>query len=212
MVRRRKKKIRWKAVLLLAVFVAIMVPIRTRFRLITKDLAITQAKNQTSDLINDAISEQMAVDGIEYDRIIYFEKDLQGRITALKTNMNEMNRLKTETLNRINNQILALDTNDIGIPFGKVVFSELLSGKGPTIPVRVISISNSDGDFSSTFSEAGINQTLHQLHMSVSVDVTILVLNETESFHIASQVVVAETVIVGTVPETFLSAGSLSTP
>ena len=126
--------------------------------------------------------------------------------------MNEMNRLKTETLNRINNQILALDTNDIGIPFGNVVFSELLSGKGPTIPVRVISISNSDGDFSSTFSEAGINQTLHQLHMSVSVDVTILVLNETESFHIASQVVVAETVIVGTVPETFLSAGSLSTP
>ncbi len=212
MVRRRKKKIRWKAVLLLAVFVAIMVPIRNRFRLITKDLAITQAKNQTSDLINDAISEQMAVDGIEYDRIIYFEKDLQGRITALKTNMNEMNRLKTETLNRINNQILALDTNDIGIPFGNVVFSELLSGKGPTIPVRVISISNSDGDFSSTFSEAGINQTLHQLHMSVSVDVTILVLNETESFHIASQVVVAETVIVGTVPETFLSAGSLSTP
>lgn len=212
MVRRRKKNIRWKAVLLLAVFVAIMVPIRNRFRLITKDLAITQAKNQTSDLINDAISEQMAVDGIEYDRIIYFEKDLQGRITALKTNMNEMNRLKTETLNRINNQILALDTNDIGIPFGNVVFSELLSGKGPTIPVRVISISNSDGDFSSTFSEAGINQTLHQLHMSVSVDVTILVLNETESFHIASQVVVAETVIVGTVPETFLSAGSLSTP
>lgn len=212
MVRRRKKKIRWKAVLLLAVFVAIMVPIRNRFRHITKDLAITQAKNQTSDLINDAISEQMAVDGIEYDRIIYFEKDLQGRITALKTNMNELNRLKTETLNRINNQILALDTHDIGIPLGNVLLSELFSGKGPMIPVRVISISNSDGDFSSTFSEAGINQTLHQLHMSVSVDVTILVLNETESFHIASQVVVAETVIVGTVPETFLSAGSLSTP
>ncbi len=210
--RRRKRKVRLKLLALIVVLVAVMIPIRSRFRHITKDLAITQAKNQTSDLINDAISEQMAIDGIEYDRIIYFEKDLHGRITALKTNMNEMNRLKTETLNRINNQILALDSNDIGIPIGSVILSELFSGKGPSIPVRVISISNSDGDFSSSFSEAGINQTLHQLHMSVSVDVTILVLNETESFHISSQVVVAETVIVGMVPETFLSAGSLSTP
>ncbi len=212
MARRGKNRLRLRLVLLLVIIVAAGIPIRNRFRDITKDLAITQAKNQTSDLINDAISEQMSVDGIQYDRIIYFEKDLQGRITALKTNMNEMNRLKTEILNRINNEILALDTNDIGIPLGNVIFSEIFSGKGPTLPVKVISISNSDGDFSSNFSEAGINQTLHQLNMSVSVDVTILVLNETESFHISSQVVVAETVIVGTVPETFLTAGDFTTP
>ena len=185
---------------------------RRQFRMITRDLAITQAKNQASDLINDAISQQMATDGIRYERIIYFEKDLQGRITALKTNMGEMNRLKTDILNLINDEILALDTNDIGIPLGSIILPEIFSGKGPDLPVRVISISNSEGDFFSNFSEAGINQTLHQLIMSVRLDVTILVLNETETFDISSQVVVAETVIVGTVPDTFFSADGTITP
>lgn len=212
MARRRKRRVKMIVILLLALIVTLSIVFRNKFRVITRDLAITQAKNQTSDLINDAISRQIAQGEIQYDRLIYFEKDLEGRITALKTNMPEMNRLKTEILNLINNEILALDTHDIGIPLGSIIFPELFSGKGPNLPVQVISISNSDGSFYSDFSEAGINQTLHQLVMSISVDVTVLVLNETESFNIASQVVVAETVIVGVVPETFWSTSSQYIP
>ncbi len=212
MARRRKRRVKLILVLLLVLIVILSVLFRDKFRVITRDLAITQAKNQTSDLINDAISRQIAEGEIQYDRLVYFEKDLEGRITALKTNMPEMNRLKTEILNLINNEILALDTHDIGIPLGSIILPEMFSGKGPTLPVQVISISNSDGSFYSNFSAAGINQTLHQLVMSISVDVTVLVLNKTESFNIASQVVVAETVIVGVVPETFLSTSSQYTP
>ena len=77
-----------------------------------------------------------------------------------------------------------------------------------TVPsVRILSIRNSDATFSSTFSHAGINQTLHKLTMEVSVDVAVLVLGETSSFTVNSEVVVAETVIVGEVPNTFLQTG-----
>ena len=164
-------------------------------------------KNVTSDLINDAIDEQIARGDIQYDRIVYFEKDLNGRITALKTNMGEVNHLKTQTLNIINDEILALDASDIGLPIGSLILPELFSGKGPAIPVRILSIRNSDASFNSGFSEAGINQTLHQLSMDVSVDVTVLVLGSTVSFTVNSQVVVAETIIVGDVPNTFLQTG-----
>ena len=61
--------------------------------------------------------------------------------------------------------------------------------------------------FSSTFTQAGINQTLHQINMQVSVDVAVLVLGETNYFTISSQVVIAETVIVGQVPETLFQTG-----
>lgn len=204
-----KLYVRLGLLLLVGSAVAVLVPVGKSFRSIARDLAITQAKNQTSDLINDAISRQMASPEAGYERIIYFEKDLQGRITALKTNMAEMNRLKTEILDRINGEILALDTNDIGIPLGNILVPGLFSGKGPRLPVRVISISNSDGEFSGSFSQAGINQTLHQLSVSVCVDVTILVLNRTESFRVTADVVVAETIIVGEVPETFLDAAGI---
>lgn len=180
---------------------------RSRYRDVIRELAEVQVKNTTSDLTNDAIAKQIADGVIQYDRIVYFEKDLDGRITALKTNMSEVNRLKTDILNIINDEILALDTSDIGIPLGSLFLPELLSGKGPSIPVHILSIRNSDATFASAFSQAGINQTLHQLTMYVSVDVAVLVLGQTSSFTITSEVVIAETVIVGDVPNTFLQTG-----
>ena len=204
--RRIRRLLQLLLVLLAAVFLAFLM-LRSRYRDVIRDLAETQVKNTTSDLTNDAIAKQIADGVIQYDRIVYFEKDLDGRITALKTNMSEVNRLKTDILNLINDEILALDTSEIGIPLGSLFLPELFSGKGPAIPVRILSIRNSDATFSSKFSQAGINQTLHQLTMIVSVDVAVLVLGQTSSFTVNSEVVVAETVIVGDVPSTFLQTG-----
>ena len=198
-------------IVLTIVFIAFLM-FRSRYRDVIRELAQIQVKNTTSDLTNDAIAKQIADGIVQYDRIVYFEKDLDGRITALKTNMSEVNRLKTDILNIINDEILALDTSDIGIPLGSFFLPELMSGKGPTIPVHILSIRNSDATFASNFSQAGINQTLHQLIMEVSVDVAILVLGQTESFTITSEVVIAETVIVGTVPNTFLQTGGIYEP
>ena len=206
MSRRIRRLLQLLLVLLAAVFLAFLM-LRSRYRDVIRDLAETQVKNTTSDLTNDAIAKQIADGVIQYDRIVYVEKDLDGRITALKTNMSEVNRLKTDILNLINDEILALDTSDIGIPLGSLFLPELFSGKGPAIPVRILSIRNSDATFSSKFSQAGINQTLHQLTMIVSVDVAVLVLGQTSSFTVNSEVVVAETVIVGDVPSTFLQTG-----
>ena len=191
------------AILLVAVFLLL----RDQYDRVIESLAQTQISNTTSDLTNDAIARQIASGDIRYDRIVYFEKDLDGRITALKTNMSEVNRLKTDILNLINDEILALDTMDIGIPLGSLILPQFFSGKGPHIPVHILSIRNSDASFVSNFSQAGINQTLHQLTMVVSIDVAMLVLGKTGSFTITSEVVVAETVIVGQVPQTFLQTG-----
>lgn len=197
----------WRIGIIGIVIVAAFFLLRSRYRDVISDLARTQVMNTTSDLTNDAIAKQIAAGNIAYDRIVFFEKDLDGRITALKTNMSEVNRLKTDILNIINDEILSLDTSDIGIPLGSLFLPELLSGKGPSIPVHILSIRNSDANFVSHFSQAGINQTLHRLNMEVSIDVAVLVLGETNSFTMSSEVVVAETVIVGDVPQTFLQTG-----
>ena len=203
---RIRKLLRLIVIVLFLLLVAFFM-LRSKYRLVIEDLAQTQVKNTTSDLTNDAIAKQIASGDIRYDRIVYFEKDLDGRITALKTNMSEVNRLKTDILNIINDEILALDHSDIGIPLGSLFFPEILSGKGPAIPVNILSIRNSDANFVSHFSQAGINQTLHKLTMEVSIDVAVLVLGQTSSFTMSSEVVVAETVIVGDVPQTFLQTG-----
>jgi hypothetical protein len=93
------------------------------------------------------------------------------------------------------------------VPLGSLILPEFLSGKGPDIPVKILAIRNSEASFNSNFTQAGINQTLHQIIMELSVDVTVLVLGETNSFTVISHVVVAETIIVGQVPDTFLQTG-----
>ncbi len=194
-------------IILLAVGLVAFFFLRSKYYTVITSLAQTQVTNVTSDLINDAVAEQISTGNIAYDRIVYFEKDLNGRITALKTNIGEVNILKTETLNIINEQILESENFDVGVPVGSLILPELLSGRGPQLPVRILSVRNSDATFESNFTHAGINQTLHQLIMSVLVDVTVLVLGRTISFTVSSEVVVAETIIVGDVPDTFLQAG-----
>lgn len=200
--------LRFFIVLLLLVALPLMF-FRYKYQDAIMELAETQVRNSTSDRINDAIDKQIELGNIQYDRMVYFEKDLNGKITALKTNMSEVNRLKTDILDLINDEILSLDSTDLGIPIGSLILPEVFSGRGFQIPVIIHSISNSDASFSSSFTEAGINQTLQQLTMEVLIDVTVLVLGKTESFTVSSHVVVAETVIVGQVPNTFLQSGGL---
>lgn len=207
--RRKLKKLRFYLILVICLLTVGFFALRGKYRYVIQDLARTSVINATSDLTNDAISRQIENGTIQYDRIVYFEKDLNGRITALKTNIGEINHLKTDILNIINGQILALDAADIGIPLGSLFMPEFFSGKGPSIPVHILAIRNSEASFSSEFSQAGINQTLHQLVMHVEVDAAVLVLGETRTFSVSSQVVVAETVIVGDVPSTFIQSGGL---
>ena len=187
--------------------VAVLLVLRTKYRKVLTELAQTQVKNVTSDLINDAVDREIAEGTIQYDRLVYFEKDLEGRITALKTNMGEINRLKTETLALINQEILDMDSSALGVPIWSLELTEVFAGRGFSIPIEILAIRNSDASFSSSFSQAGINQTLQQMKMDVFVDVTVLILGSTESFTVTSQVVVAETVIVGQVPNTYLQTG-----
>lgn len=205
---RRKYNFLFIRLLLLALVVLMCFALlRSRIYPVLRSLAETQVKNTASDLINDAIAEQIAMGNIQYDRIVYFEKDLNGRITALKTNIGEINRLKTDVLNIINDEILSTDESSLSVALGSLFLPEFLSGKGPKLPVRILVIRNSEADFYSDFSEAGINQTLHKLNMEVFLDVTVLVLGTTTEFTISSHMVVAETVIVGDVPETYLKTG-----
>ncbi len=198
----------FRGFLFLLLFASIlMMVLRHKYDQVIVELTRTQVTNSTSDLINDAVALQIAEGNIQYDRIVYFEKDVSGRITALKTNIGEVNKLKTDTLNIINDQILETDQAQMGIPLGSLFLPELFSGKGPQIPVKILAIRNSDADFQSSFTHAGINQTLHQVRMRVLIDVTVLVLGETLAFTVETDVVIAETIIVGAVPDTFLQTG-----
>lgn len=176
---------------------------RLRLAPMAERLLSTQVDNQASDAINAAIGEQIAAGEIDYDRIITLEKDKNGNVTAIRSNMAEINRLKSEILARLDVRLTNLSIEQLGVPLGSVLLPELFSGRGPKIPVRVLAVRTSDAVFRNSFTGAGINQTLHRISIDIHVDITILTWTGTQEIAVDSAVAVAETVIVGTVPTTY---------
>ncbi len=207
MLRRRRQGQRARTILciILLLLVGLFAVARLRLYPMVRDLAVMRVTNKTGNLINDAVDEQLKRGVVDYGSMVLLEKDLDGKVTALKTNISEINRLKTQILDTVNQKIMDLEVEEIGVPLGSLLLPALFSGRGPLLPVRVLSVRSSNASFQNRFSQAGINQTLHQIVMDVQIQMTIITPVGTELVDTSSQVVVAETVIVGTVPESYLA-------
>ena len=200
--KRKARRRLWLALPLLAVLALALAWLRLAPAV--EALATAQVADEASDLIAEAIAAQMELDDISYDSLIVLEKDAGGRLLALRTDMNQLGRLRSETLSIINRRILDEGETELGVPLGSVLLPALFSGRGPRLPVRVLTVSNSDAEFRSSFQAAGINQTLHRITMEVALNVTLLTPAGTRSVRVDSGVVVAETVLIGQVPGTVI--------
>ena len=191
----------------LAIVVAILSLISLYFRMsltpVAERLIATQVDNQASDAINLAIGEQVAMGDIAYDRMVSIEKNGDGTVAAVRTNIVEINRLKSEILQRVDSKLNMLSTEELRVPFGSVFLPELFSGEGPSMFIRVLAVRTSDAVFRNSFQSAGINQTLHQIFIDIHVNITILTWSGVQEIAVDSAVLAAETVIVGTVPTTY---------
>ena len=206
--KRRRRRIRLAVLLMLLGGIYCFV----RFRMLptVQELATTSVSNEASQAINTAVNRLIENSEIAYDRLVLLQKDAHGAITAIQTNMTEVNRLKGEILAAIDVEILSIGVSEIGIPLGSLLFPSAFSGKGPVIPIRVIAVSTSDAAFESVFSSAGINQTLHRILLHATASLTVLTPLGAQNVTADSQIIVAETVIVGTVPTSYTSFGSLN--
>ncbi len=205
----QRNRLRRIFAIVLLLIVGLTLLFRLRLAPMAERLMATQVDNQASDAINAAIAEQIAAGEIDYSRMITVEKDAQGNVTALRTNIAEINRLKTNVLERVDAKLQNLSMEELGVPIGSIVLPELLSGRGPKIPVRVLAVRTSDAVFRSSFTGAGINQTKHSITIDVHVVITILTWTGTQEISVDSAVVAAETVIVGNVPTTYFGMEEL---
>ena len=188
--------------LLLIIVGCVMIVIKTT-PMIT-EIAIADATDLIRDSANDAIVKIMATGDYDYSQLVTLEKGANGEVTALVTNMKKINVLQTEVASRVLDNVEMKEENIvISIPIGSLTDIAMLSGRGPSIDVRLLTITSVDTSFSNVFTSAGINQTRHQILMNVDVDIGIILPTGTTSETVTIEVVVAETVIVGDVPETY---------
>lgn len=194
------------ALVLLVGFIAL---VRIRFQPMADRLLQTQVDNQASTAINEAIQEQIETGGIDYAQMVILEKDANGSVTAMHANMGSINDLRTRILSRIDEKLMDFSVEELGVPVGSVVLPELFSGRGPKLPARVIAVRTSDAAFRNEFLDAGINQTLHRIYFDINVTISLMTVDGSHEVSVDSNVLVAETVIVGQVPAAYFGLEEL---
>lgn len=166
-------------------------------------MATARISNVIHKAVSEAVSETVETGKYEYTDLISFEKDHDGKITALTSNMIQCNRLQIEVSENVMRKVGSVSSSELAIPLGSLTGITLLAGRGPNIFVKVLSVGSPTATFENKFTDAGINQTKHQIVLNITVTVKILISGYTTSATVESSLAVAETVIVGAVPDTY---------
>ena len=156
--------------------------------------------------VSNIVENEMRLLGPDGGKFVSFEKDGDGQISAIVTDTARVNILSAELLNAI---VEASDRGDLdlSIPFGNLLGVSFFLGRGPAVPIKITMLTSSRVDFRNVLTDAGINQTKHQLLLEVCVDADVLLPWEIRSTQIVTEVLIAETIIVGRVPQTYFYTG-----
>jgi len=201
--RGRRRLLAFKLFVVFALIVSALVYFELKLSPIVRQMALARVTYIAGKAMNDAINEQIEKDVEQFDDLIFFHKTTDGRITAYTPNYGKINLLKASIIGTVMEKLNNLDTSKLNIPLGNIINGEVLSGVGPRIPIRILPVGTAEAKFATAFSSAGINQTRHQIIVEVTVDISVVLPGMQTGTEVTSQVNVAETIIVGNVPNTY---------
>lgn len=173
----------------------------------------TLCKDKAKSIATIISNEQATVVMREhtYDELFTIDKDNNGNITMIKSNVYAINEIISDVAVKIQNEIEKKGRENIEIALGSFTGFKLLAGKGPGVPITISSIGNVETDLRSEFKEQGINQTLHRVYLQVECEVNILTPYNEIGQKITNQVLIAENVIVGKIPNTYYNLDGINT-
>lgn len=167
-----------------------------------------QVRSQVTAAVEQWVARDLQKRGVDYSDFVTITRNEAGEITALSADMARLNLLRAELsahlLERLEDSQLELT-----VPVGSLLPLEPTWARGPELHLRALAMGTASAEFESEFTSAGINQTRHRLWLELSVPVTVLLPGGGEELTVDSRLCVAETVIVGQVPQTWFQTGGL---
>ena len=170
------------------------------------DVAQTRLISETTLAVNEAVCVALANCG-DFSDFVTITRDSNDEIVMISANSALVNLLARNTAIMAQSKINAIKGYDVNIPLGTLSGIPLLSEKGPTVNVTVSPIGTVNCTFTSTFETAGINQTLHRIYIHVASKVDLIMPTSHLEVETTTPVLIAESVIIGKVPDVFLQGG-----
>ena len=167
------------------------------------DMAHARAEAMAVEYMHQAVRDVMG-DSVAYEDMITVRTDQAGKITMLAANAVRMNDLATVTALKAQAKLESAEAQSISIPLGAALGVPFLSALGPRVQVKIVPVSAVSAAFSTEFESAGINQTRHKIYLSLHTTVRLVIPSGAKQVSLQSQVLIAESIVVGEVPESYV--------
>ena len=182
-------------VFLLAAVMGLMCVAVLHMKPILTNLAAASVSNTVNRIVVTAVYDAVSAGEVDYDDLVHLEKD--------QSDMAAFNRLQSRIADSILQRLSEVSTRELEIPVGTLTGSSLLAGRGPCIRIRMQAVGSTTAKLRNAFTAAGINQTKHQILLDVTVQMSILLPGFRTSTQVSNEITVAETIIIGSVPDTY---------
>lgn len=188
----------------IGIFILALIGASIYVKRVSTQIALSDARDVITAKVNDAVLQTLSEGEYDGDYFVTFQKDEDGAITAVSCNMAHINMLTSRVLEKVIGKTQE-NTVTIGIPVGNLTGIPFLMGRGVKLPVKITALSSSRAEFANSVVAAGINQTKHQIDLCVAVDMRLMLPWGSESNTVSTEILIADTVIVGKVPDTYLN-------
>ena len=204
---KKRRRKRWLIILVSTLVALLGIFIHFQRNVTRVLLSISEAtmRASTTVAVNDAVYYTLS-DEMRYEDLVTIHRDGEGNIISVAANPLKINKIARDTASISQSNLKNLSLNGIPVPLGALTGIEAFAGVGPNIHFRIISVSSVSCHFSSEFESVGINQTKHSIYLNVIADISIVMPSRTENFAVLTEILIGESVIVGTVPDAYLQS------
>ena len=204
--RKKSGGMRW-LILLVLLLTAAVIAMEQNLSQTMLDMAFARAYSMAVETINRAVKQAMG-QGVAYEELIDAQMDAQGRVSMLRANTMRMNELASQTALLAERELGSAVNQVVEIPLGAALGVSFLSGFGPRLEVQILPVGAVHTSFDTEFETAGINQTRHKIFLNLRATVSLIVPTGSQLVEVTSTVPIAESIIVGEVPESFVDVNN----
>ena len=185
------------------ILLAVFLLVDRNFRPLVFSLAEARSAAMATRALNAALTEALE-DGVDYDDLMNVRMDDGGQVSLLSANTMRMNALAERAGDAALRKLETVSAQKVDVPLGAALGLTLLAGSGPRIPISIVPVGSVQTDFETEFEACGINQTRHKVYLQLSASIRIVIPTGAKTTNVTANMLVAESIIVGKVPESFV--------
>ncbi len=200
---RRGNGLRLRIAALLILFLVLFLVADAHIRPVVQSIAAYQAKVYATKTLNEAVEAQLAGESPSYRELVTLSTGENGKINAVQTDVVRLNLLKASLTTAATERLEQLEQQTVYVPLGTLIGWQALSGRGPKVEFRIVPAGYVRSSLSHRFDSAGINQTRHQIMLRLDANIIAVLPGYTTETEVSTDLLLAETVIVGASPDSF---------